>query len=179
LEVRVSRLSFVKEHYELYQSYQASRHQGGGMDQDSMDQYAQFLLQSRVNSRIVEFRTRDTPSASTALNSSLTPGVSGATDSSPLSSQPLSSNSRLQMVSILDVLNDGLSAVYTFFDPHAKGSLGTYNVLWQIEQARQMGLPYVYLGYLIEKSQKMSYKSLFKPHELLQDGIWSEPGAGA
>ena len=179
LEVRVSRLSFVKEHYELYLSYQASRHQGGGMDQDSMDQYAQFLLQSRVNSRIVEFRTRDTPSAATALNSSLTPGVSGATDSSPLSSQPLSSNSRLQMVSILDVLNDGLSAVYTFFDPHAKGSLGTYNVLWQIEQARQMGLPYVYLGYLIEKSQKMSYKSLFKPHELLQDGIWSEPGAGA
>ena len=160
LQVRISRLSFVKEHYELYLSYQAARHQGGGMDNDSMEQYAQFLLQSRVNSRIVEFRAPD-PAGTDSEESRL--------------QESCLKESRLLMVSILDVLNDGLSAVYTFFDPTARGSLGTFNVLWQIEQARQLGLPYVYLGYLIEKSQKMRYKSLFQPHEVLKDGFWVAP----
>ena len=77
------------------------------------------------------------------------------------------------MVSLIDILNDGFSSVYTFYDPDVAGaSYGIYNVLWQIEQARQLGLPYVYLGYWIEQSRKMGYKVNFRPIEALQHGQW-------
>lgn len=146
LEASSQGLRFRIEHYNLYLRYQAQRHAGGGMDQDSRDQYSHFLLQSRVNTRLIEFRDEG----------------------------------RLVMVSIVDFLPDGISSVYTFFDPEISGaSLGTYNILWQIEQCRGLGLPYLYLGYWIAESRKMAYKQRFKPIEGLVNGSWAQLNTGS
>jgi arginine-tRNA-protein transferase len=80
----------------------------------------------------------------------------------------------LHAVSVVDWMADGLSAVYTFFDPDASGSPGTACVLWMVAQARLLGLPYVYLGYWIAQSPKMSYKANFKPIDVLIEGQWRD-----
>ena len=134
-------LAFREEHYELYQHYQASRHSGGGMDQDSREQYAHFLLQSHVDSRLIEFRE----------------------------------DGALRMVCIVDRLSDGISSVYTFFETAVAGaSYGTWCILWQAEQCRRLGLPYLYLGYWIGESRKMAYKAGFRPIEGRRGGVWRE-----
>ena len=81
----------------------------------------------------------------------------------------------LKIVAIIDRLEDGISAVYTFFDPDAKLSLGTYSILKQIEMCVDLNLEWLYLGYWIEESRKMAYKTRFSPYQLLQDGKWFHP----
>jgi leucyl-tRNA---protein transferase len=132
-------LTYDREHYALYLRYQRDRHPGGGMDQDSREQYQHFLLHSNVDTALFEFREA---------------GV-------------------LRMVSLVDQLVDGLSSVYTFFEPDVpKTSYGTFNVLWQIERCRALRLPYLYLGYWIAESRKMAYKASFRPIEGLVGGKW-------
>jgi arginine-tRNA-protein transferase len=133
-------LAFREEHYALYQHYQVARHQGGGMDQDSRDQYAHFLLQSNVDSRLIEFRE----------------------------------SGQLRIVCIIDRLDDGLSSVYTFYDPdRPQAGYGSYAILWQIAYCQQLKLPHLYLGYWIRDSRKMAYKAKFRPLEVFRDGRWT------
>lgn len=144
LSARITGLRWDDEHFALYQRYQLLRHPGAGMDDDMQAQYRQFLLTSRVDTRLVEFRN---------------------------------AAGELLMVSVIDALPDGLSAVYTFFEPEAPGSLGTWAILWQIEQCRRAKLPWLYLGYWIEESRKMTYKSAFRPQQILRAGIWTNPSS--
>lgn len=132
-------LEYDEEHYNLYQRYQSVRHAGGGMDLDNREQYAHFLLQSHIDTRLVEFRDQ---------------GV-------------------LRMVSVIDRLSDGLSSVYTFYDPEVpKSAFGIYGILWQIAACKRLGLPYVYLGYWIAESPKMAYKARFDSLQALRGGLW-------
>jgi len=133
-------LRYSPEHYALYLRYQSRRHSGGGMDQDSREQYQHFLLHSNVATDLYEFREGDV----------------------------------LRMVSLVDRLVDGLSSVYTFFEPDLRSaSFGTFSVLWQIERCAELGLPYLYLGYWIAESRKMAYKATFRPVEGLVAGAWT------
>lgn len=139
LTVTVLPLQDKPEYFDLYLRYQETRHTDGSMNDSDPEQYRNFLLQSNVESVLVEFRQ----------------------------------GSILRMVSIIDVLDDGLSAVYTFYDTTLKqASFGTFNVLWQIELCRKLNLPYLYLGYWIAGSRKMAYKANFQPLQGLQNNQW-------
>jgi arginine-tRNA-protein transferase len=82
-------------------------------------------------------------------------------------------NDRLIAACLTDRLSDGLSAVYSFFQPGLeRRSLGTLSILWMVERARALDLPYVYLGYWVQDSPKMSYKARFRPVEVLTSGTW-------
>ena len=156
LSARILPLGYHQDHFELYASYQAARHaepENFNTDKDEAEQYRQFLCMSNVESLMVEFRDAD---------------------------------NQLKIVSVVDVVRDGVSAVYTFYDTsfqtsdskpsygdHLKrASFGTYSIMWQIEWAKSLDLPYLYLGYWIAASEKMAYKQLFKPQEKLIDGEW-------
>jgi arginine-tRNA-protein transferase len=139
LEATAHPLEDKPEYYALYCRYQETRHTGGGMDNDDYAAYQSFLLESHIDSILVEFREA---------------GV-------------------LRMLSVVDVLTDGVSAVYTFFDPDVpNASFGVYNVLWQMELCRQLGLQFIYLGYWIQSSRKMAYKTQYQPAQGLIENQW-------
>jgi arginine-tRNA-protein transferase len=138
------------EQYSLFRSYLDTRHADGGMVDMSVLDYSMMVEDSHVRTKLIEYRRRN-------LDSRITSRGDGP----------------LLAVALTDVLTDGLSMVYSFYDPDQRGrSLGTYIILDHIARARAMGLPYVYLGYWVEGSAKMDYKRRFLPQERLLHEGW-------
>jgi arginine-tRNA-protein transferase len=139
------------EQYSLFRNYLDARHAEGGMADMTVLDYAMMVGDSHVDTLVVEYRFRGIDS-----------GITGR-GTGPLIATALT-----------DVLADGLSMVYSFFDPeHEARSLGTFMILDHIQRARKMGLPYVYLGYWVEGSRKMGYKRRFQPQEHLMARGWA------
>lgn len=140
----------TSDQYALFRAYLDARHSDGGMMAMTVLDYATMVEDTHVRTRVVEYRRR-TPDS--RLN-----GRGGGA---------------LLAVALTDILADGLSMVYSFYDPdEAARSLGTYMILDHVERARAMGLPYVYLGYWVEGSAKMDYKARFQPQERLVSYGW-------
>jgi arginine-tRNA-protein transferase len=141
----------TSEQYSIFRAYLDSRHRDGGMADMTVLDYAMMVEDSHIETRIVEYRRRE-----------------------PGSSMPGRHAGDLIAVALTDVLGDGLSMVYSFFEPdEAARSLGTFMVLDHIARAQRMGLSYVYLGYWVRGSRKMDYKSRFLPQERLTPDGWA------
>lgn len=160
------------EHFALYSRYQRTRHTGSTMDGMGPREYRSFIAQSPVRSVLIEFR--DAPSAAPDAHAQPRPKVpfSVLGDQGENAAVDAQNAGALRMVSLIDMTEDGISAVYTFFDPEFVAGLGTYGVLWQIGLARRLQLPFVYLGYWIEAVQNMRYKQNFYPHQILNNNEW-------
>jgi arginine-tRNA-protein transferase len=134
--------------YALFSDYLASRHATGGMADMDLFEFAAMVEETPIRTRLIEYR--DAPT-----------------------NTPDDPYEGLRAVCLTDVLDDGLSMVYSFFAPDLmKNSLGTYLILDHIALARKLGLPYVYLGYWVPGSEKMGYKAKFKGVEVYRDGAW-------
>lgn len=137
---------YNEEYFALYQRYQQVRHPDSSMNSRDPNQYNNFLFGTVADTEVYEFRL-------------------GAENGG---------EQELLMVAIIDKLEDGLSAVYTFFNPsESRRAPGVYSVLYEIELARQLQLPYVYLGYYIADSRKMNYKINYKPLEAYDGKNWN------
>ena len=146
LTASVVRPEPTSEQYSLFRAYLDARHCDGGMADMTVLDYSMMIEDSHVESRLVEYRS---------------PDLFGHGD------RPLVA------VCLTDVLADGLSMVYSFYEPEAaRRSLGTYMILDHIERARRLGLHHVYLGYWVEGSKKMAYKARFRPQERLGMSGW-------
>jgi arginyl-tRNA--protein-N-Asp/Glu arginylyltransferase len=140
----------TSEQFALFRRYIDARHADGGMADMTVLDYAMMVEDSVINTFVTEYRLKP----------------DDALDTEP-DSWPLVA------ASLCDFLSDGISMVYSFYDPLAENlSLGTYMILEHIEYARRLGLPYLYLGYWISGSRKMSYKMRFQPQELLGPNGW-------
>jgi leucyl-tRNA---protein transferase len=139
----------TSEQYSVFRSYLDLRHRDGGMADMTVLDYAMMVEDSHIETRVVEYRRRTGDEAGRQAGD-------------------------LIAVALTDVLGDGLSMVYSFFEPdEAARSLGTFMVLDHIARAQQMGLAYVYLGYWVRGSRKMDYKSRFLPQERLTPDGWA------
>lgn len=140
----------TSEQYAIFRAYLDSRHRDGGMADMTVLDYAMMVEDSHIETRIIEYRRREPGAAHTR----------GGGD--------------LAAIALTDVLSDGLSMVYSFFEPdEASRSLGTFMVLDHIARAQRMGLSYVYLGYWVRGSRKMDYKGRFLPQERLMPDGWA------
>jgi arginine-tRNA-protein transferase len=138
------------EQYSLFRAYLDTRHSDGGMADMSVLDYSMMIEDSHVETRVMEYRTR-------GIDSFITGRGEGP----------------LMAVCLTDVLSDGLSMVYSYYDmAQSDRSLGTFMILEHIERARRMGLPHVYLGYWVDGSRKMVYKARFLPQERLGMQGW-------
>jgi leucyl-tRNA---protein transferase len=139
----------TSEQYSVFRAYLDSRHRDGGMADMTVLDYAMMVEDSHIETRIIEYRLRAQAAAARR------------------------SSGDLVAIALTDVLGDGLSMVYSFFEPdYAARSLGTFMVLDHIARAQRMGLAYVYLGYWVRGSRKMDYKSRFLPQERLMPDGW-------
>jgi arginine-tRNA-protein transferase len=144
-------VAFYEEHFALYAAYQKARHSSQELENDGQLNKDEKPEQDNAE-QYQNFLCQ------TNVESVLVEFREG---------------DQLKMVSVIDIVSDGLSAVYTFYDTDdLQTSYGTYNVLWQIEWAKSFNLPYLYLGYWIKDSQKMAYKQNYKPLEKLIDDEW-------
>lgn len=135
----------TEEHFELFEKYLDHRHAGGGMAGMDMYEFAAMIEETPVQSRVIEYYETSDDGEKILVAACLT-----------------------------DVLHDGLSMVYSFFDPDLKNrSIGAFIILDHIRMAREAGLPYVYLGFWVPGSQKMNYKANYRPLEVFKDGIWT------
>jgi arginyl-tRNA--protein-N-Asp/Glu arginylyltransferase len=147
---RMSEPSPSSEQYSLFRRYLDDRHTHGGMSEMSVLDYAMMVEDSQVDTRLIQYRRRGPDSAFSAA-----------------------SDGDLIAVALSDVMGDGVSMVYSFFEPSESArSLGTYMILDHIERTRRMGLPYLYLGYWVNGSRKMDYKIRFQPQEHLMAKGW-------
>lgn len=138
----------TEDQYELFRKYLDSRHADGGMADMDIFEFAAMIEETPVRSRLIEYSDKND---------------NGGRD--------------LVAVCLTDVLDDGLSMVYSFYDPdRQKSSLGTHIILDHIEIAREAGLPYVYLGYWVPGSPKMGYKAGFSALEIYKQGNWIDIG---
>ncbi|NBN78193.1 arginyltransferase [Microvirga tunisiensis] len=139
------------EQYDLFRSYLQARHENGGMSEMTVLDYAMMVEDTHVDTMVVEYRRRGPDSFITRRGTG-----------------------PLVAVALTDRMADGLSMVYSFYDPDWRTvSIGTFMILDHIERARKLGLPYVYLGYWVEGSEKMAYKARFQPQEHLGPDGWS------
>jgi arginine-tRNA-protein transferase len=138
------------EQYSLFRAYLDARHRRGGMSDMTVLDYAMMVEDTHVDTKIIEYRKR-------GPNSFITGKGEG----------------ELIAVALTDQMGDGLSMVYSFFNPdHEERSLGTFMILDHIARARTAGLPHVYLGYWVNGSPKMAYKVRFQPQEHLGPKGW-------
>ncbi len=139
--------------FELLHTYLQDRHANGGMSDMDEDDFSAMVEETTVDTLIFEYWTRSDPADDTL---------------EPLGRQ------KLVGASVTDVIDDGLSMVYSFFDPSESArSLGSYMILDHVKKAREMGLPYVYLGYWIDDCRKMAYKAKYQPLEALTMDGWA------